>query len=323
MHVRRWGAVRDARRVTLPAPVVRRLDASDVDAILALASACELAENGEVDPELVEWILIGVKRDDFQAFGIDDADGLAAYSYADLEPGHSALEIDVHVRPGLDLDVGVPLLHAARAAAAESDPAKKTHIMANSTAPHICRWLEAQGAREVRHFWRMAIDLGDDPPAVPDPPEGVSVRRAHDDEDDLRRIFEITDTSFAEHFGHTGERTYERWIENWHERDGFDLSLWWVAELSGDPVGVSLCLTFDDAVPPSGQVGTLGTLKEARGKGIGSLLLKTAFAEFHARGYRRVMLGVDSENTTGAVRLYESVGMRAVNDWPLYEFPRL
>ncbi|MDQ1698604.1 MAG: mycothiol synthase, partial [Frankiaceae bacterium] len=70
-------------------------------------------------------------------------------------------------------------------------------------------------------------------------------------------------------------------------------------------------------------VGTLGTLREARGRGIGSLLLRTAFAEFAARGLRKVTLGVDAANLTGAVRLYESVGMRADHEWVLYEFPPL
>jgi ribosomal protein S18 acetylase RimI-like enzyme len=165
----------------------------------------------------------------------------------------------------------------------------------------------------------MAIDLDDAPPDVPTPRADVVVRLARPDESDLRTIFDITDASFAEHFGHTGERTYERWIEHWRARRGFDPTLWWVAELDGDPVSVLLGMTFDE----TGHIGTLGTLKHGRGKGIGTLLLRTAFVEFHRRGYHRVTLGVDSENVTNAVHLYESVGMRVTNEWPLYELPPL
>jgi ribosomal protein S18 acetylase RimI-like enzyme len=83
-------------------------------------------------------------------------------------------------------------------------------------------------------------------------------------------------------------------------------------------------MTFEpEGEIPHGHVGTLGTLKDARGKGIGTLLLRTAFAEFHRRGHRKVTLGVDSENGTGAVKLYESVGMHAAAEWPLYELPPL
>ena len=312
--------------VSTTAPVVRTLSADDADAIAELVTICEIAETGEPDPELVDWINVGAKRESWHAFGIEDEHGLAAVSIADCEVGAAAVEVEVRVRPGLDLDLGLPLLQAGREAALAFDPSKSVHLFTNSTATGYRRWLEAQGATEIRHFWRMAIDFDDEEPAVPVAAEGVRLRLAReDDEEDLRRIFTIVDTSFADHFGHTDERTYERWIENWRARRGFDPTLWWVAELHEEPVSALLGMTFtdDDSGKTNGHVGTLGTLKEARGNGIGSLLLRTSFAEFHRRGYRKVTLGVDSENTTGAVKLYETVGMHATNDWPLYELPPL
>jgi ribosomal protein S18 acetylase RimI-like enzyme len=47
--------------------------------------------------------------------------------------------------------------------------------------------------------------------------------------------------------------------------------------------------------------------------------LETAFAEFHRRGYRRAGLSVDATNPTGAVALYESVGMKSLYEAILYE----
>ncbi len=52
-----------------------------------------------------------------------------------------------------------------------------------------------------------------------------------------------------------------------------------------------------------------------------AVLLRTAFAELHAHGYRRIALGVDAANPTGAVALYESVGRRADQEWRVYELP--
>jgi len=49
-------------------------------------------------------------------------------------------------------------------------------------------------------------------------------------------------------------------------------------------------------------VGELGVLAPWRGRGIASALLGRAFATFASRGLPRVMLNVDSENSTGAVR---------------------
>jgi len=50
-----------------------------------------------------------------------------------------------------------------------------------------------------------------------------------------------------------------------------------------------------------------------------TVLLQHAFRDFRARGATRVGLGVDAENTTGAVRLYERVGMQVVRRDDTYE----
>jgi hypothetical protein len=44
-----------------------------------------------------------------------------------------------------------------------------------------------------------------------------------------------------------------------------------------------------------------------------------AFAEFHRRGERRIGLGVDTRNETGATRLYERAGMQATYVAVIYE----
>jgi mycothiol synthase len=46
-----------------------------------------------------------------------------------------------------------------------------------------------------------------------------------------------------------------------------------------------------------------------------------SFREFRSRGRERVGLGVDGENTTGAVRLYERAGMHVARRSDTYERP--
>jgi ribosomal protein S18 acetylase RimI-like enzyme len=43
------------------------------------------------------------------------------------------------------------------------------------------------------------------------------------------------------------------------------------------------------------------------------------FRCFYDRGAPSVALGVDSANATGAIRLYESVGMKTVRNYVLFE----
>jgi ribosomal protein S18 acetylase RimI-like enzyme len=300
------------------APVVRRLGPDDVDAVVDLAMLCDIAEAGEPDPEVVDWIRGSTSAGDMCLFGVDDDAGLAAFGFLDREHGRAGLEADVRVRPGLPLDLGLPILDAVRAAGRDFDATKPLHIFANAAATAQRRWLEARGAREIRHFWRMQIDFDDGPPPAPSALPGVTVRQVRD-ESEWPLVHRIVDTAFSEHFGHTGERTYDDFLRMWQQRHGFDPTLWWVAEVDGAPAAACLAITVGDG----GHIGTLGTLRPARGRGVGTVLLRTAFGEFHRRGYRKVTLGVDAENVTNAVRLYESVGMRSVLDYPLYELPPL
>jgi len=307
----------------IDASTYRPLTAGDVDALIELNSLCDIAETGEPDHEVMTWIRDGA--DDYKAFGIFDEHGLAAGAWIDTEPsGHVGFEGDVRVRPGLDKALGDPLLDAIRAVAAAADPNRPLHFFANASADRARDWVESHGATLIRHFWRMRIDLDGGPVAVPSPPDGVTVRLVRDDDADLREVFRVVDTSFQDHFGNDGSRTYEQWLTSLRKRSNLDFSLWWFAELDGVPVAALLGWRLPDHEQEwTGHVGTLGTLREARGRGIGSQLLRTAFAEFAARGLHKATLGVDAANPTGAVRLYESVGMRADHDWVLYELAPL
>ena len=89
---------------------------------------------------------------------------------------------------------------------------------------------------------------------------------------------------------------------------GFDPAAWWLAEAGGRPAGI---LLGDDSRVDvgAGFVRTLGVCEWARGRGIAKALLATAFNAYAERGRSTVMLGVDSQNQTGATALYESMGM--------------
>ena len=58
-----------------------------------------------------------------------------------------------------------------------------------------------------------------------------------------------------------------------------------------------------------GWIDTLAVRATWRRRGLGYALLTHAFHELYARGMRRMALGVDAENPTGATRLYERAGM--------------
>jgi ribosomal protein S18 acetylase RimI-like enzyme len=66
-------------------------------------------------------------------------------------------------------------------------------------------------------------------------------------------------------------------------------------------------------------VRSLGVRRPWRKRGIGLALLRHSFNEFYRRGKRKVGLGVDAQNLTGALRLYENAGMHVDQAFDFYE----
>jgi ribosomal protein S18 acetylase RimI-like enzyme len=176
--------------------------------------------------------------------------------------------------------------------------------------------LSRHGFERVRTWWRMGRDVG--PDHVWSPVPGVVVRALDRSrlDDELATVHRILEAAFVDHWNHHAVG-FDQWWRTKQESPGFDLDLWWLAELDGEPVGALIGSTQaaeDDAL----YVVSLGTRRQARGRGVGHALLDRAFAEVPARGWSRAMLNVDGENPTGATALYRSVGMEvefAMSAW--------
>ena len=163
---------------------------------------------------------------------------------------------------------------------------------------------ESRGYREVRRFYEMAIELTEEP-LEPVLPAGLVVDELHDDE--YETFYEALNEAFAEHW-EWHRKPYDEWLElrQGQHRDEHG-PVWFVVRDGGELAAV----TRNDAnVAGGGYVGAIGVRPAWRGQGLGKALLQRTFAEFWRRGTTRVTLGVDAQNETGAVRLYERVGMR-------------
>jgi mycothiol synthase len=172
--------------------------------------------------------------------------------------------------------------------------------------------LRAAGFEPVRYFWRMAIPLRGDE-TFPDPPEGIALRSL-DPEPDREPAYRVIREAFVDHWG-TPTPPLEEWVQEEMTGPDFDPTLWVVAEENGEVAGV---LT-GSPTGERGWIGQLGVRPGWRGRGVGATLLQTAFANFARRGFTEAVLSVDSDNTTGATRLYERVGMRSKFRFDFYE----
>ena len=195
-----------------------------------------------------------------------------------------------------------------------SDPAVRVPMWA--FAQHVDaasqRMLVRQGFQLLRHNLRMVIEL-DGPPPEPVVPAGITLRTIVPGQEEYP-AFIASREAFEDHFGHVvrpPEEEYQGWSHRVLNSSDYDPKLWFVA-LDGEQIaGVSLCFKTTDSDPGFGWVGSLSVRRPWRKQGLGLALLQQSIAEFHRRGYRKVGLGVDAQNLTGAVRLYEKAGMHS------------
>jgi mycothiol synthase len=177
--------------------------------------------------------------------------------------------------------------------------------------------VERRGYRYGRSAFTMHVDLDDAPPQPPELPAEFELRRYRPgDEEPIRHTL---NQAFArDPFHH--EVTPKAFREFHLANRSFDPELWRLAWQADALAGFALAYPDSPGEPDLGWISVLGVGPSFRRRGVGEALLRSALCELHARGIRRVGLGVDTENETGALRLYQRVGMHAVrqfDNWTL------
>ncbi len=218
----------------------------------------------------------------------------------------------------LHLDAAAPGHAEELFAWAEAEAVARDIPLVRVQIPHghaLAGLAAGRGYAQWRRSLTMEVAL-DDPPRPALPP-GIELRPYREQDAEPLRValneafagdplwHEISPANFREFY--LGER-------------GFDPALWLLARHGEELAGFVLAYPLHGSDTGLGWVGHLGVVPRRRGSGLGEALLRSAFHELHARGLRRAGLGVDAANPTGAVRLYERVGMRCVrrsDSWQL------
>ncbi len=179
---------------------------------------------------------------------------------------------------------------------------------------------ESEDYRVVRYGLMMLRDLADQIPDRP-LPEGLEVRPVLPA--DHRRIWDADVEAFRDEWGRADplETDYARWFaipEN-------DPALWQVAWDGDDVAGSVMPFVF------AGENETLGlsrawlehisVRRPWRRRGLASALIVRALRDLRSRGLAEVALGVDAENLSGAVSLYEGLGFRRARTAISYRKP--
>jgi ribosomal protein S18 acetylase RimI-like enzyme len=165
------------------------------------------------------------------------------------------------------------------------------------------------GYLPVRHYVQMIRPIGVPLPAAP-MPQGLEVRPVEPDH--IRAIWEAKEEALCDHWGHTPatEQEYERWTRS----RLFAPDLWKVAWDGKQVAGVVLN-RLDEAQNQEyerrrGYTAYICVRRPWRRRGLARSLLVQSIAMFRELGMEETALGVDTQNLSRALNLYEGVGYR-------------
>ena len=310
---------------TLPGNfLVRSPRMDDLEAVLTVINACDLADDGMLDHTIDElrafwqssdfdlktdaWLVSTPEGRVVATADVDHNQHVRIYAFIRVHPEYRGQGIEATM---LRLTEARARQHIAQA------PSHARVTLGNGISPvdNVTRQLlEQAGYKLVRKFWRMEMVM-ERAPFVPEWPAGITVRTLVAGKEE-RAVYEMMEEAFQDHWGHLPS-TYED-FEHWRvKQDSFDPTLWFLAFDRDQLAGGVLCEYERDL--DLGWAAQVAVRRPWRRKGLGNALLLHAFAEFYRRGIYKVGLGVDSQNLTGATRLYERVGMHVALQHDTYE----
>lgn len=291
--------------IALPADYTQRpLSLDDAGAVYAVMAAQELHDLGSV--EIEEADIVGDwQRPSYDvtscSIGVWSDGTLVAYAeLTDVDRYDAAVHPD-HRGRGIGTAIAgwVCDLARERGAAIVGMP-----VPAGSPGDHL---LESLGYHVRWTSWELELPPGSEVEtrALPD---GYAVREAL--EADRPSAYEVQETAFLE-WSDRARESYDDWAARTVLRPGFEP---WNLRVITDPAGAVVAMAFVIASSDAtSYVDRLATHPDHRGRGLAQALLVDSFAIARDRGATGSSLSTDSR--TGALGLYERVGMVVTSTW--------
>jgi mycothiol synthase len=284
----------------------RAVTPDDIDVITELVTTCELDAHGVADIDRDDFVS-GFTRMGFDpatdALLVFDGNVLAAWAEVhrgraevDVSPSHRGRGIGSALRTWTEERARELCLPDVGETKTDADVAAKALFLANGYEPTYTSWMI-----------RKPLD---GPQPRPDPPPGIEIRPYEDP--DARAAHRVIDAAFCEWPGRASD-PFDSW-SNVLRHAAFAPELSPLAVEGDELVGV--LIGYDYPEVGEGWIQQLATEAHHRHRGIATALLGTAFASFRERG--RSTAGVSTDSRTGALELYERVGMRVEHSYTRY-----
>jgi GNAT superfamily N-acetyltransferase len=284
--------------------VARPMAPSDARAVFELVEAAETHDIGEAAIE-VEDIEGDWARGSFdlatESVGVWEGERLAAYGEvfkgrradASVHPDHRGRGIGTWLADWLE--------DCART---------KGSRLVGQTVPGDSSAESFFKARGYRLGWTSwVLQVPADRPIEPQPlPEGYALREFAGPADG-RVAFQLIEDAFNE-WPDRDPSSYDDWAPRGPLRPGFEP---WQIRFAVDPHGADVGVCYTIHAGATGYVDAIAVRRDQRGLGLARALLADAFARAREHGATVSELSTDSR--TGALGLYEHVGMRVTQTW--------
>jgi len=209
--------------------------------------------------------------------------------------------------------IGTWMLHASeahaqrRAAAVPTDRPRMLGTWQPDTRVGARALMAREGYTPARFFFDMVrptLDEIEEPPL----PEGIELRPVR--EDQLRQLWEADVEAFLDHWG--GFDASDERYAIWKGDPKFDPSLFVVA-WDGDEIAGGIVNEINEVENATfkrqrGWLASVFVRRQWRRRGLGRALVAKSLIVFRERGMTSAGLGVDADNPTGALGLYEAAG---------------
>lgn len=195
------------------------------------------------------------------------------------------------------------------AAAQESTAPRVLGSWSADTQERDIRLLTAAGFEPVRWFFDMTRPDLEDIPDVP-LPDGFHLRPVT--RDTALEVWRGDVEAFRDHWG--GFDGSDERLQEWLARPHNDLSIWVIA-YDGDEVAGGVINTIDRDENEAlgirrGWLSSVFTRRPWRRRGLATALIARSLAVLRERGMTSASLGVDADNPSGALGLYEGTGFK-------------
>jgi len=180
--------------------------------------------------------------------------------------------------------------------------------------------LKNAGYQPVRYFFEMVRPLAAAIPEI-ELPEGLHIRPVNPDE--YRTVFDASDEAFQDHWGHVPatDSEYQWWIESPY----FQPERWKVAWDNGQVAGMVLNYINEKENErfsrKRGHTEDISVRRPWRRRGLARSLLAHSLQMLKDEGMNEATLGVDTDNPSGALGLYEDLGFQNIKLWLAYRKP--